>query len=555
MAISNERLYPPIVDTYVPAGVGSCDVYFSISAFNKIEDIKCAMVTVTYQRSNLSALKSNKYPSGVLILSIKEDKQKNITDDRYYVTISSDFLELVQNEYYKVQIRFSSIEAPTNPKEVSSWMANNLDKFSEWSTVTLMKFIQKPTIELNNIENNIIKTFSSFNITGRVVFSEDESDSLESYRVTLSGGTAYLDSGIVYPSNRNEINYLFKQRLEENKNYNLTILITTKSLYEMKEQIVVNVLSHEGEELPLELEVVPDNDRGLMQIKIVNNELNLSSGNFRWQRTSSRTNFTEWETLMYTEVYPTLSTIDDLGDDSFGIEETEIKDEGNELHSLVIEYDFVNYVFEDTTVESGVWYKYSIQAVDAVNKSAPKESATPAMVLFEDMFINGDGKSLRISFNPKVTNYKKIKMESKTDTLGSQFPFLNKNGKVDYRQFSISGMISFLENMENNFISKEELYGNAEIAALYESYNQDNRINEYNDFILEREFRNKVEEYLSNNSVKLIKTLPEGNIIVKLTDINLMPEETLGRYIYSFSATAYEIDDHNLENINKYAIL
>ena len=37
----------------------------------------------------------------------------------------------------------------------------------------------------------------------------------------------------------------------------------------------------------------------------------------------------------------------------------------------------------------------------------------------------------------------------------------------------------------------------------------------------------------------------EGNILVKLMDISLTPNQTLGRMLYSFSATAYEIDEES----------
>ena len=53
------NLYPPIIDTYMPAFIrdNTCKVYFSISNFNSYEDILNAQVTVKNQNSNSSALK------------------------------------------------------------------------------------------------------------------------------------------------------------------------------------------------------------------------------------------------------------------------------------------------------------------------------------------------------------------------------------------------------------------------------------------------------------------------------------------------------------------
>jgi hypothetical protein len=53
------------------------------------------------------------------------------------------------------------------------------------------------------------------------------------------------------------------------------------------------------------------------------------------------------------------------------------------------------------------------------------------------------------------------------------------------------------DNTQNElklFTSKEEVYSNS--LSLYEDYNFNNRINEYNDSIYEREFREKVYDFL-----------------------------------------------------------
>ena len=43
--------------------------------------------------------------------------------------------------------------------------------------------------------------------------------------------------------------------------------------------------------------------------------------------------------------------------------------------------------------------------------------------------------------------------------------------------------------------------------------------------------------------------MPEGNMTVMLTDISLTPEPIIGRRLYNFSATMYEIENgyYNVE--------
>jgi hypothetical protein len=50
--------------------------------------------------------------------------------------------------------------------------------------------------------------------------------------------------------------------------------------------------------------------------------------------------------------------------------------------------------------------------------------------------------------------------------------------------------------------------------------------------------------------------MPEGNIAVILTDINLTPNEQLGRRLYNFNATMYEIGDgYSLKELDSLGII
>jgi hypothetical protein len=50
--------------------------------------------------------------------------------------------------------------------------------------------------------------------------------------------------------------------------------------------------------------------------------------------------------------------------------------------------------------------------------------------------------------NPKISSFKTHLLESKVDTMGSKFPFYFRNGNVDYKEFPISGLISY--QMDND---------------------------------------------------------------------------------------------------------
>ena len=124
---------------------------------------------------------------------------------------------------------------------------------------------------------------------------------------------------------------------------------------------------------------------------------------------------------------------------------------------------------------------------------------------------------------------------------------------MNYMQIPISGMISSEMDEENLFTSKEEIYGKQ--YNLYKQYNEDNNISIHNDWIYEKEFRNKVEDFLYNEDVKILRSPTEGNFLVKIMDISLSPNTTLGRRLWTFNGTAYEIDDFTLDKCEEYGIL
>lgn len=76
-----------------------------------------------------------------------------------------------------------------------------------------------------------------------------------------------------------------------------------------------------------------------------------------------------------------------------------------------------------------------------------------------------------------------------------------------------------------------------------------------NNIFIERKFREKVEEFLNDFTCKLYRSPTEGNIVVNLMNISMTPNEILGRMIYDFSATAYEVLDFTLPEMDKYGVI
>jgi hypothetical protein len=62
---------------------------------------------------------------------------------------------------------------------------------------------------------------------------------------------------------------------------------------------------------------------------------------------------------------------------------------------------------------------------------------------FEDLFLYDGTRQLAVRFNPKVSTFRTTLIEQKTETIGSRYPYIVKNGAVNYKELAISGLISY----------------------------------------------------------------------------------------------------------------
>ena len=100
-------------------------------------------------------------------------------------------------------------------------------------------------------------------------------------------------------------------------------------------------------------------------------------------------------------------------------------------------------LFIDYTVEQGITYQYSLQQYNEHGIYSERRVSNTVTADFEDLFLYDGKRQLTVRFNPKVGTFKQTKIEQKTETMGSKYPYIVKNGAVDYKELSISGLISY----------------------------------------------------------------------------------------------------------------
>lgn len=603
----SSNIFPPIFNqAYMPAFLytGSCRIYFALSDYNSINSlhhrtgqpsvIDCVQISVRKQTTNQSALSQVNYPSGIKLttLSIDENRQ---SDDKYYVEISSSDIQggFVLDEYYKVQIRFTQAGASSPSATggnatgaLDTWLSINNIYFSEWSRVVLIRGISLPYLTLtgyNNLTTPIGLNYLDLDINGQILFANNlQTERLKSYFIQLYDNEENLlqQSGEIFSQN-NQINYSIKTELEPQSIYNVKFQIITENLYSWNEKQEVTFYTNTEEELPLNVQLrqVVNSNSGSIDIYLKSLQDSQLGQNYSQQgniiiESNQVGDITEpninnlarisvitdhHESILY--LSNSVSTIQDL---QYGtnivIKRASSKDNfvtWEKIDSInILQTNVQDLLWSDFTIEPGIWYKYHIIRYDiGGNRTASIKINTPVMIDSQDIFLDADGKQLTICFNPDISSITIKKSEATVETIGSKYPFIRSNSNINYKTFSLSGLISCFSDVSRNLMqaSKNKIYGNAK--SLYDTYNSQHNINLFNDVIYERMFRDQVVKFLQKNNVKLFRSITQGNMLIKLTNISLTPIQSLNRQIYSFSCTATEVAECNFQNYEKYNIL
>lgn len=371
-----------------------------------------------------------------------------------------------------------------------------------------------------------------------------------------------------------------------------------------------------------------------------------------------------------------------------------------------------DFVYKDYTISQGMFYQYRFSFCDSRGDLSSPTMSEIVYADFEDIFLYDGTNQVKIRFNPKVNSFKENILEQKIDTIGNQFPFFFRNGAVKYKEFPISGLISYImdDDLDNEFFkldkriyvsgyndisidnkiysevndnsiyyqklnSNSETYlkikigretdiiyysldtpssindlqlitdanrGNVlqaydtatsrqyyqkislfdknlkfqkisvteaeerqsngniwycaicpwsnlaltrlaatdnfifdpsyfyyELVYVFNEQNQRDETSSFQDIRrnifatsltgytvrTEREFKTKLMQWLNNGKIKMFKSPYEGNFLVRLMNISLTPVDQLGRMLHNFQCQAYEIDNFNFLNLEKYNII
>lgn len=569
MATVVNTLFPPVTSTFMDAFPNTTDaiVYFSLSPFNSSTDIQHVHISVVNQLNNENAIAA-KHPSGVLFSDLKYDTKAGM----YYVKIpvvDMDGNIFNINQFYKIQLRFDSCDwnsidgadIPNEEKKVTNYLLNYQQYFSEWSSVCLIRPILEPSIYIKTFEiyqqsagSDKVPSYNKgiIPIVGNMVFGDNsniETETMQSYQIKIwseNGKDLIQEYPTIYTGDNldpNAINYKVDlQKLDTNSatRFKMEIVGTTRNQYKCSKTYDFQISDFlEEEKFNPVLTVDLDNENGIAKLHVTNKSDEVLFGTIYIKRASSLDNFKTVETIYAAKIAGKM-----------------------------------DISIEDNTVSSLVWYQYSAQFENSAGAFTPVKNSQVFLPDFYDAILSRGDKQYNIKYNYTVSNMKPVVNRAKIDTLGGRYPKFAENAILNYKQFSIKGLISAEADAYQKFLKKKQVYS-GNLANYYSVYKENHDIKDLarndfqdwikdtssdypgnpimgdtsyrflstteNDWMWEREFREELVAWLNDGEPKLYRSMPEGSMVVMLTDINLTPMQGRARQGWDFTATVYEI--------------
>lgn len=576
------KLYPPILAGTIPAFTkNTLIVPFTMNKSvspNEILGFELKLKTV----------QSGTQPLGGPIMVYAEKWNQETNEVEFNLT---NVNKLNIGQFYKIQM---------------AYVGDN-GVVGHYSTVGVIKYTAEPEVSI--LEPKVGNLYE-----GLYKQDKDATEKVYSYSFTLtdSDGKILESSGEKLHDSSNDVNlfeshdqYVLRANLEQDKMYYLDYTVTTvNGLVRTAQTKYIFQIGSIDSKLHTKLECNLDYENGYIDINLVKPDgvemEESAAGSFYLLRASDEDNFSSWHEVL-----------------KFALQGQQPS----------------RHLWKDMTIKQGIKYKYAVQQFNSYGLRSNKIESNIIKADFEHAFLYDGERQLKIKYNPKITSFKNTLLESKVDTIGSKHPFIFRNGNVKYKEFPISGLISYLSDENDLFYSTSSAFNDDELYR-FETVNQKfikindmiteivylrdkdsyyyktqtgyikwvdyvkdilkidpsdyDKIRSYlsealgligpnkgiskiyqekkvindirarttdltsDNICLERNFKLEVLEWLTNGQPKIFRSPTEGNYIVRLMNVSLVPNDTLGRMIHTFNCTAYEVAENDYENLEKY---
>lgn len=527
------KLYPPIISGTLPA-------FYTDGTVTKITVPFSMNRAVSSGSVKGFSLKLKTAYSNTLIDVLKKiDNNFNFTSKEitFFWSDNSTLSKIKPGQFLKAQLAYINTD-------------NNTETIGYYSTVGVIKYTDKPELKIQEFElennsneddSNKIRTFCS-TCTG--VYTPGEKDASE---------RPYQYQFLLLDENDKEIEnsdwLLHNNELDIGDIYTFKSKMNTFTVY--KVQYNVKTINNLNESVEYKC-LIPEEK--------INNPLILKAENI-YEEGYINLSFSKKSNSSLNE--NDIPYIIDIYREEYGTNNQCF------IHRIKIENDNdLNWSFQDFTIEQGIsylyYFKYNINGYHS--QICGDENGNPIEIIadFEDMFLYDGQKQIKLRFNPKVSSFKINHLEQKTDVIGNRYPIFFRNSIVEYKEFPISGLISYHLDDNELFIQDSLQELGIQIKDSFERQNNPAGDFNYptrslnlisNNIKAERLFKMKLLDWLGNGEIKLFKSPSEGNYLVRLMNISLSPEDKLNRMLHTFSCTAYEAKEFNFENLKELGFI
>ena len=540
------KLYPPLLEASIPAFFGETVIIpFKHNPLVSTKDY----VGIKVQVKKVSGELVGVYPGTIIKETNNNDYVVSCSlkyEDLYKDYTKTKNLKLVLPNWYKFQIAYTS-GAETG----------------YYSTAAVGRFLGpiKPEVTLQVSSNSCKAVYSHPNDPAEKAYSYRfilKRIASEGYEEKIIEDTDEQIHNINEDGKADEsidtFNFIYNIAPEEGAIYELFYTLTTINGFVISKTVPIEQINLSGialtsiqEKDMFEIEAICNRDNASVELwAYPNDTLNTITGWFKVWRTSSKDNHLRIRLVT-----------------TFALVNTRTRYNEEQIKILL---------GVDKTVEAGYYYRYYIQQYNQYGICSQvisrMKNNKAVYVSFDDCFLWDGERQLRIKFNPKISSFKTNILQSKTETIGSKYPFITRNGVVNYKEFPISGLISLLMDENEQFMTEEE---KEQLGVLPENTfrpctpsnggistrDEDGAFKRHLRKNLEREtpqnlvdiningekdFKLAVLNFLNSNKPKLFRSATEGTYVVYTMNSSLTPNDTLGRMLHTFNCTAYECE-------------
>lgn len=224
-------------------------------------------------------------------------------------------------------------------------------------------------------------------------------------------------------------------------------------------------------------------------------------------------------------------------------------------------------VLYDYFVENGNYYRYALQPILANGIKGAITTFYDMVSTFEGFWLLGEN-DMQFSFiyNGKIGTMTRRKPKDFIETIAGRFPYSVQASELDYYTFPFSGTLTYHQDVQHlltaeNYTTAISPDPTIPIGFVEIKYGDEMRLNMKNDLeemqdgmVMQRAWRNKILDWLTDGKLKILKSEAQGNILVEVSNVKVTPVESLYGLVCDFECDMTQMGLVSEKTLQKYSL-